>query len=442
MRMLDILYKKRDGRPLAAAEWDYVISGYTAGAIPDYQMAALLMSIYFQEINTEETAALTLAMAKSGHMLDLRSIPGIKVDKHSTGGVADTTTLVLAPLVAAAGVPVAKLSGRGLGFTGGTIDKLEAIPGFRTGLTEAEFIMAVKRHGIAIMGQTADLAPADGKIYALRDVTATVESIPLIASSIMSKKIAAGADRILLDVKVGSGAFMRKLDDAIRLAKEMVRIGSLVGRQVKAVITGMDQPLGMAVGNSLEIVEAIELLRGGHRDSDLYRVCLTLGAQLLLMASAAADETAARARLAALLADGGALRKFEEFVASQGGNGDVVRDFGLLPQPGARSVVYAARSGFVQAIATADIGLCATLLGAGREQKGQRIDLAAGLKMACRVGDQVAAGQPLAELFAADSTKFAPVASRLEAAVTIGRERLAPGPLLYGLVDETGYQTL
>ncbi|MDF2502304.1 MAG: pdp [Anaerosporomusa subterranea] len=280
MRMVDIIHKKRNGQTLSMAEWDYVIQAYTADQLPDYQMAALLMAIYFQEINGSETADLTLAMAKSGRMLDLSQIEGIKVDKHSTGGVADTTTLILAPLVAAAGVPVAKMSGRGLGFTGGTIDKLESIPGFRTGLTEAEFINTVKTHGIAVMGQTADIAPADGKIYALRDVTATIESIPLIASSIMSKKIAAGADRILLDVKVGSGAFMQNLDDAIRLAKEMVRIGRLVGRQTKAVITSMDQPLGMAVGNSLEVIEAIEVLRGGHTGSALYHVCLTLGSHL------------------------------------------------------------------------------------------------------------------------------------------------------------------
>ncbi|MDU4960454.1 MAG: thymidine phosphorylase, partial [Sporomusaceae bacterium] len=377
--MLDILYKKRDGQPLSTPEWDAVINEYTAGTIPDYQMAAFLMSIYFQEINADETAALTMAMAKSGHMLDLSPIAGIKVDKHSTGGVADTTTLILAPLVAAAGVPVAKLSGRGLGFTGGTIDKLEAIPGFRTALTETEFIDGVKHHGIALMGQTGDLAPADGKLYALRDVTATVESIPLIAASIMSKKIAAGADRILLDVKVGSGAFMRCLADAERLAREMVRIGALVGRQTRAVITGMHQPLGMAVGNALEVNEAIEVLRGGHRDSDLYRVCLALGAQLLLMAGAADREATARARLAQLLADGGALRKFAEFISAQGGNPAVVEYSDLLPQPAARLIVRAADSGFVQSIAAADIGRCATLLGAGREFKGQTIDLAAGV---------------------------------------------------------------
>ncbi|KYZ77498.1 thymidine phosphorylase [Anaerosporomusa subterranea] len=440
MRMVDIIHKKRNGQTLSTAEWDYVIQAYTADQLPDYQMAALLMAIYFQEINGSETADLTLAMAKSGRMLDLSQIEGIKVDKHSTGGVADTTTLILAPLVAAAGVPVAKMSGRGLGFTGGTIDKLESIPGFRTGLTEAEFIHTVKAHGIAVMGQTADIAPADGKIYALRDVTATIESIPLIASSIMSKKIAAGADRILLDVKVGSGAFMQNLDDAIRLAKEMVRIGRLVGRQTKAVITSMDQPLGMAVGNSLEVIEAIEVLRGGHTGSALYHVCLTLGSHLLTMANVATDEVTARQRLAESLADGSALRKFEEFVIAQGGNGEVVRDFSLLPQPRARVTVQATKAGVIQAISTADIGLCATLLGAGREHKGQQIDLAAGLMMACRIGDKVEVGQPLAELFAANSDNFAEVSSRLLGAISIGPKPVQTGPLVYGLVDENGYQ--
>lgn len=439
IRMVDIVQKKRDGKPLSAVEWRYVIQEYTADRLPDYQMAALLMAIYFQEINGTETADLTWAMAESGRMLNLNEIPGIKVDKHSTGGVADTTTLILAPLVAAAGVPVAKMSGRGLGFTGGTVDKLESIPGFRTALTEAEFVHQVKTYGVAVMGQTPDIAPADGKIYALRDVTATVESVPLIASSIMSKKIAAGADRILLDVKVGSGAFMQTLDDAVRLASEMVRIGALVGRETKAVITSMDQPLGMAVGNSLEVVEAIEVLRGQHTDSALYQVCLTLGAYLLTMANAVADETQARQRLAELLANGQALRKFTEFVAAQGGDCRIAHDFSLLPQAGERAMVNSAQTGYIQAISTADIGHCATLLGAGRQYKGQEIDLAAGLLMRCRIGDKIAAGQPLAELFAATSGAFAEVTSRLSAAIRIGPEPPPPGVLVYGFVDETGY---
>ena len=440
MRMVDIIQKKRDGQALTSAEIDYVIKAYMADLLPDYQMAALLMSIYFKDMTGDETAALTLAMARSGRMVDLSQIVGIKVDKHSTGGVADTTTLILAPLVAAAGVPVAKMSGRGLGFTGGTIDKLESIPGFCTGLSEAEFISTIQQHGVAIMGQTADLAPADGKIYALRDVTATIESIPLIASSIMSKKIAAGADCILLDVKVGSGAFMHTLDDAVRLAQAMVRIGSLVGRQTKAIITSMDQPLGAAVGNSLEVMEAIEVLRGQYSNTPLREICLILGGHMLLMANAAPDEQAARARLVQLLESGQALRKFEEFVIAQGGNGDVVRDFSLLPQPGARTPVISQQSGYVQAISAAEIGLCSTLLGAGREYKGQQIDLAAGLVMACRLGDKVEKGQPLAELFAANGEKFDKTRARMLTAIRIGPEPMQADPLVYGMVDEKGFQ--
>lgn len=441
MRMVDLIQKKRDGKTLSAAEWKYVIQEYTADRLPDYQLAALLMAIYFQEINGTETADLTQAMAESGHILNLDEIPGIKVDKHSTGGVADTTTLILAPLVAAAGVPVAKMSGRGLGFTGGTIDKLESIPGFRTTLTDAEFIRQVKTYGVAIMAQTANIAPADGKIYALRDVTATVESIPLIASSIMSKKIASGADRILLDVKVGDGAFMKTLDAAIRLAKEMVRIGSLVGRQTKAVITSMNQPLGMAVGNSLEVIEAIEVLRGQHTGSPLYQVCLTLGAYLLTMANAASDEIQARNKLAELLANGQALRKFAEFVNAQGGDSRIIQDFSLLPQAGKRAIVQSTQTGYVQSFSTAEIGRCATLLGAGRQHKGQAIDLSAGLMMRCRIGDKVTAGQPLAELFAATSDSFVEVTSRLSAAIRIGSEPPLSGTLIYGFVDEIGYHS-
>lgn len=439
MQVVEIINKKRNGQQLRAIEIEALIQAYLADKVPDYQISALLMAIYFQGMTIEETSALTMAMAHSGKILDLSSIPGIKVDKHSTGGVADTTTLILAPLVAAAGVPVAKLSGRGLGFTGGTIDKLAAIPGLRTDLTDDEFVMLVKSHGLAVAAQTVDIAPADGKLYALRDVTATVDSIPLIASSIMSKKIAAGADQILLDVKVGSGAFMKTLPAALELAQTMVQIGAEVRRNTQAIISSMEQPLGTAVGNSIEIIEAIEVLQGKQNDSALYELCIALGAQLLIMAGKAGDVASARCQLIELIATGRALTKFGEFISAQGGDARVLMQPELLPQPAATTVITAPNSGFIQTIDAAEIGRCAAMLGAGREYKGQAIDLAAGLRLLCRVGDEIKCGQPLVALFSADKERFISVRQRLLSAIKIDVQPLAPTQLIYGIVDKFGF---
>jgi pyrimidine-nucleoside phosphorylase len=434
VRIVDLILAKRDGHELPAEEINAFITACTAGEIPDYQVAAFLMAVYFRGMTAAETAALTLAMANSGATVDLSAIPGVKVDKHSTGGVADTTTLVLAPLVAAAGVPVAKMSGRGLGFTGGTIDKLEAIPGFRTALSGGEFLANLGAVGVAITGQTADIAPADGKLYALRDVTGTIESIPLIASSVMSKKIAAGADKILLDVKTGSGAFMKTPQDAVRLAEAMVAIGARVGRETMAVISSMDEPLGLAVGNSLEVAEAIDILAGTGGAPELREVCLTLGAHMLVLAGRAADFAAGYAELDALLANGAALAKFAALVAAQGGNPAIITNRSLLPLAADRHTVACPESGFVQAVDAARIGYAAMLLGAGREYKGQQIDLGAGLVMHCRIGDKLAQGQPLATLYTGDPAKLPVAAAVLRAAVAIGPAPVARARLILGTI--------
>ncbi|MDR7865317.1 MAG: thymidine phosphorylase [Sporomusaceae bacterium] len=438
MRIVDIIIDKRDGRELAAAEIDELIGLYTADGIPDYQMAAFLMAVFFRGMTAAETAALTLAMAKSGATVDLGAVPGVKVDKHSTGGVADTTTLVLAPLVAAAGVPVAKMSGRGLGFSGGTIDKLEAIPGFRTALSGEEFLANLGRIGVAITGQTEGIAPADGKLYALRDVTGTIESIPLIASSIMSKKIAAGADKILLDVKTGSGAFMKTTEQAFRLAETMVGIGTLVGRETMAVISTMHEPLGLAVGNSLEVAEAIDILAGTGGAPELREVCLTLGAHMLVMAGKAAGFTAGYGELAALLDSKAGLAKFAALVAAQGGNPDIIANRALLPLAASRHTVASPADGAVQSIDAARIGYAAMILGAGREYKGQQIDLGAGLVMHCRIGDTLAKGQPLATLYTADPAMLPAAAATVAAAVAVGAEKAARPQLILGTVTAAG----
>lgn len=438
MRVVDIITAKRDGRELAADEIAELIHAYTLGEIPDYQMASWLMAVYFRGMTDAETAALTLAMASSGHTVDLSVIPGVKVDKHSTGGVADTTTLILAPLVAAAGVPVAKMSGRGLGFTGGTIDKLEAIPGFRVTLGQEEFLANLSRVGVAITGQSPDIAPADGKLYALRDVTGTIESIPLIASSVMSKKIAAGADKILLDVKTGSGAFMRRTEDAVKLAQAMVRIGAMTGRETVAVISGMDEPLGQAVGNSLEVAEAIDILSGAGGAPELRDVCLTLGAHMLVLAGRAPGLDAGRCLLAGLLDSREALAKFTALVVAQGGNPGVVTDRTLLPLAGHRRVVASRRKGWLSAVDTARIGYCAMILGAGREYKGQQIDPGAGLLIHRRIGDRVESGEPLATLYSGDPGKLARAEEIVLAAVDIGESRIAPPPRIMGTVDAAG----
>ena len=368
MRMYDIIQHKRDNKELSGEEIQFFVKEYTAGNIPDYQAAALAMAIFFNGMTPEETAALTLAMAHSGDVMDLTQIKGVKVDKHSTGGVGDKTSLVLGPMVAALGVPVAKMSGRGLGHTGGTIDKLESFPGFQTGIPEQEFFDNVNRIGIAIAGQTGNLAPADKKLYALRDVTATVESIPLIASSIMSKKIAAGADVIVLDVKVGSGAFMKDEESAVKLADTMVRIGDNVGKKTMAVVSDMDEPLGYAVGNALEVKEAIDTL-AGNGPQDLYELCLELGSHMVAGAGKAQNCAEAKEMLAGTIKDGSALRKLAELVEAQGGNPEAVYDTELLPKASIEYEYRADTKGYVSRIVCDIVGTSAMVLGGGRENK-------------------------------------------------------------------------
>ncbi|KAF9404528.1 hypothetical protein HW555_014294 [Spodoptera exigua] len=399
MRMVDLIEKKRDGHVLTDDEIQFVISGYTKGEIPDYQMSAFLMAVFYKDMTDEEITTLTLAMANSGEMIDLSSIQGIKVDKHSTGGVGDTTTLILAPLVASVGVSVAKMSGRGLGYTGGTIDKLEAIPGFHVEIPDDEFIRLVNESHVAVIGQSGDLAPADKKLYALRDVTATVNSIPLIASSIMSKKIAAGADAIVLDVTTGEGAFMKNIDEARRLAETMVRIGHLANRQTMAVISDMSQPLGEAIGNSLEVVEAIETL-SGQGPADLVEMCYILGSQMVVLAKKAETLKEARKMLEEALESGKALEKFREMVRNQGGDDSIIDDPKRLLTAKYEIELPAKKSGVVQKIMANEIGIAAMLLGAGRATKEDEIDYAVGLKLHKKVGMPVETGESLLTIYA------------------------------------------
>lgn len=399
MRMVDLIVKKQNGKELTTEEIQFFVKGYTDGSIPDYQASALAMAIYFQNMTDQERADLTMAMVNSGETIDLSAIEGIKVDKHSTGGVGDTTTLVLAPLVAALGVPVAKMSGRGLGHTGGTIDKLEAIEGFHVELSKDEFIKLVNRDKVAVIGQSGNLTPADKKLYALRDVTGTVNSIPLIASSIMSKKIAAGADAIVLDVKTGAGAFMKTDEDAVNLAKAMVRIGNNVGRQTMAVISDMSQPLGFAIGNALEVQEAIDTLRG-EGPEDLNELVLTLGSQMVVLAKKAETLEEARTKLQEVMKNGKALEKFKEFLSNQGGDASVVDDPSKLPQAAYKIDVPAKEAGVVSEIVADEIGVAAMLLGAGRATKEDEIDLAVGIMLRKKVGDKVEKGEPLVTLYA------------------------------------------
>ena len=421
MRMYDIIMKKRNGGELTKEEIDFFIGGYTKGEIPDYQVSALMMAIYFRKMTEAETLALTMAMADSGDRLDLSGIRGVKVDKHSTGGVGDKTSLALAPMVAACGIPVAKMSGRGLGHTGGTIDKLESFPGFTTALTTERFIDNVNRIGIAIMGQTADLAPADKKLYALRDVTATVDNLSLIASSIMSKKLAAGADAIVLDVKTGSGAFMKQEAEAKALAEEMVKIGKNAGRRTVAVISDMDQPLGFAVGNALEVREAIETLRGNGPE-DFLELCLTLGSQMLMAGGKAESAREAEGMLRGVIADGSALRKLAEFVEAQGGDSRVVYHPELLPEAAITLPVEAPKSGYVTRIVCDEVGICSLILGGGRETKESEIDLSVGLVLRKKVGDYVEAGEPLAVIHANDADRAEQARARYLKACTIAGE--------------------
>lgn len=433
MRMVDLIEKKRDGQVLSREEITFIIDNYTAGEIPDYQISAFLMAVYFQDMTDEEITYLTLAMAHSGEVIDLSSIEGIKVDKHSTGGVGDTTTLVLAPLVAALGVPVAKMSGRGLGFTGGTLDKLEAIPGFQIEIADEDFIRIVNESKVAVIGQSGDLAPADKKLYALRDVTATVSSIPLIASSIMSKKIAAGADAIVLDVTTGDGAFMKNIGDAKRLAHTMVRIGKLANRQVMAVVSDMSQPLGEAIGNSLEVVEAIETLQG-HGPADLLEMCYALGSQMVVLAKGAADLEEAREKLQAALESGAALEKFKEMIRNQGGDATVVDHPERLLTAKYELDLPAPKAGVVTKLVANEIGVAAMLLGAGRKTKEDSIDYAVGLKLHKKVGDPVAEGESLLTIYA-NSEDVAEVKELLYANIEIGASGEEP-ELIHDIIVE------
>lgn len=433
MRMVDLIEKKRDGKTLTKDEIDFIINGYTAKEIPDYQMSALLMAIFYQDMTDEEISNLTLAMANSGEIIDLSSIEGVKVDKHSTGGVGDTTTLVLAPLVASVGVPVAKMSGRGLGFTGGTLDKFESIPGFRIELSDQEFIDIVNKSKVAVIGQSGNLAPADKLLYALRDVTGTVDSIPLIASSIMSKKIAAGADAIVLDVTTGEGAFMKNLEDAKRLAQTMVRIGKLAGRQTMAVISDMSEPLGEAIGNSLEIVEAIDTLKG-EGPEDLTEMCYVLGSQMVVLAGKAETLDDARQLLKEALDSGKALEKFREMIEDQGGDSSVVDHPEKLLTARYESELPAKTSGYVTKLVANEIGIAAMLLGAGRKTKEDAIDHAVGIKLHKKVGEKVEAGESLLTIYA-NTEDIQEVEKLLYENIEIGDQAVEP-TLIHGIVTE------
>ena len=435
MRMYDIIIKKRNGHELTAEEISFFIDGYTKGSVPDYQASALLMAIYFQGMNKRETADLTMAMVNSGTKLDLSDINGIKVDKHSTGGVGDKTTLVLAPLVASAGVPVAKMSGRGLGHTGGTLDKLESIKGFQVQLSMEEFVDNVNSHKIAVCGQTGNLAPADKKLYALRDVTGTVDNLSLIASSVMSKKIASGADGIVLDVKTGSGAFMKSIEDAFELAKEMVDIGTSLNRNVVALITEMNEPLGYAVGNSLEVQEAIATLRGeGPRD--LYELCIELGAVMLVIGGKTDSYEEAKAILVENIQSGAALKKLADMVSAQHGSPEQILNPELLPKAKHIVEVKAEKEGYVSEIDAEDIGIAALILGAGRETKESDIDYSVGVVIDKKVGDHIKEGQVIAYIHTNDLSKINECTDKIMQAYKLCQDKVVKRPLIFGIVDK------
>ena len=434
MRMVDLIEKKRDGHELTKEEIVYVIKGYTDGTIPDYQMSAFQMAVYFQGMTAGETAELTMAMVESGDQVDLSAIDGVKVDKHSTGGVGDTTTLVLAPLVAALDIPVAKMSGRGLGHTGGTLDKLEAVPGFHIEITDKEFFDLVNKNKIAVIGQSGNITPADKKIYGLRDVTATVSSIPLIASSIMSKKIAAGSDAIVLDVKVGAGAFMKDLTMANDLANAMVQIGNKVGRQTMAVISDMNQPLGYAIGNALEIKEAVETLQG-KGPADLHELCLTLGSYMVRLAGKAETTEEARGMLEEVINNGKALEVFKLFLQSQGGDTSVIDDMTKLPTARYQIEVPAKEAGYVSRITADEVGTAAMLLGAGRATKESEIDLAVGLVLHKKIGDQVKVGESIVTIHS-NTEDVESVKEKIYHAYEMSVSEVAPVTLIHGEITK------
>ena len=433
MLMTDIIVKKRDGFKLSADEIEFVVDGYTKGEIPDYQMSALLMAILIRGMDREETLELTMAMMHSGETLDLSGIKGVKADKHSTGGVGDKTSLILCPMVAAQGVKIAKMSGRGLGHTGGTIDKLESFPGFNTGISEETFMANVNDFGIAIAGQTADLDPADKKMYALRDVTGTVPSIPLIVSSIMSKKLAAGADVIVLDVKSGSGSFMKTEDDARELAENLTAVGKMAGKKTVAVITDMDEPLGNAIGNALEVKEAIEVLRGDKK-GELLELCLTLGACILTEAGIAENDDEARQMLIRGIEDGSALNKLAQLVEGQGGDKNAVYNTGLLPSAPVRYEAICKQTGYVKHISAADVGLVSMHLGGGRVTKESKIDLSVGLILNKKVGDRIEAGESLGTIHATTIEKAEQAAELLRGCYTIVPDPVEKPAFIKGIV--------
>lgn len=433
MRMVDLIEKKRDGNELSKEEIEYIVTNYTNGKIPDYQVSALLMAIFYQDMTNEEITNLTLAIANSGDVIDLSSLEGIKVDKHSTGGVGDTTTLILAPLVASVGVTVAKMSGRGLGYTGGTLDKLEAIPGFQIELSDEEFVRIVNESKVAVIGQSGNLASADKKLYALRDVTATVDSLPLIASSIMSKKIAAGADAIVLDVTTGDGAFMKNIEDARRLAKTMTSIGKLANRETVAVISDMSEPLGEAIGNSLEVVEAIETLQGNGPE-DLVEMCYALGSQMVVLAGKAKTTDEARTLLQEALESGKALAKFKEMIQNQGGDPAIVEHPERILTARYTMELPAKQSGVVSKIVANELGIAAMMLGAGRKTKEEDIDHAVGLKLHKKIGDTVTKGESLLTIYSNDE-EITSVIELLYKNIEIGESAMKP-TLIHDIITE------
>ncbi len=434
MRMYDLIEKKRNGGELSAEEIRWMLSGYVSGKIPDYQMSAMLMAIFFRGMTDEETSVMTDAVARSGDMMDLSPIAGVKVDKHSTGGVGDKTTLVIAPIAAACGVKVAKVSGRGLGHTGGTVDKLESIPGFRADLNREEFFAAVNKTGLAVIGQSGNMTPADKKLYALRDVTATVDSIPLIAVSIMGKKLAAGNDAILLDVTCGSGAFMKKTEDAVELAKKMVQIGQRAGKRMAALITDMDTPLGHCIGNILEVKESIEVLKDGGPE-DLREACLALSSNMLYLADLGTLEEC-RAMAQEAIRSGAALQRLADMVEAQGGDSSYVLDTGKFSEAPYCEEVKAQKDGFITHMDTESCGIASVMLGAGRETVDSAIDPAAGIILQKKTGDAVKQGETIAKLYASDQKLFATAAERYQKAIVIGEEKPAERPLVLARVEK------
>ena len=433
MRAVDLIIKKRDKQELSKEEINFLIQNFTTGEIPDYQMSAWAMAVLLNGMSHQEITDLTLAMAASGDQLDLSEFGGVVVDKHSTGGVGDKTTLVVAPIVAACGLPVGKMSGRGLGFSGGTIDKLESIRGFKSNLSTEEFITQLREHGIVLTGQSLDLAPADGKLYALRDVTGTVQSIPLIASSVMSKKIASGADAIALDVKVGRGAFMKNLDEAHELAEVMVAIGKLSGRRVIAVLSQMDQPLGVAVGNALEMKEAIEMLNGTGPE-DFHAHCIDLSAYMLILGKKATELESARRMAQETIDNGSALNKFKELIQTQHGDVSVIDHPELLPSASLVIPITADSSGWVKVVDAQDVGESSVEIGAGRQKKGDAIDQAVGIMVRVKVGDRIEAGQTLFDVHMSDRKAFETVFQKLKTSVEISDEPVEPPPYFWGVI--------